>query len=283
MNQNTQQPDHPTAHSTPETGALPVAKPLNPDGEDEQRLSAIQRAWLAIPNWVFALIGIAIFLALFGDSIDHMRRVGFAKSGWWHKTKDGETIRLAWAYLLVLCTYVLIILAFVFRRPPKSRACRASEIIIPLIAAVWPLLPWIALRILDATGHKQAAAFQNFIIDKRITLNWFLAGGACVCIGNALDVWGYSYLFRSFSIVAEARELVVTGPYRIVRHPVYLGQIIAQAGIWICFAPFHIVWLCFFVFFAAMQLYRGQVEDEVLERAFGERYRRWREKTYWFI
>ncbi|MBU1647461.1 MAG: hypothetical protein KJ787_14105, partial [Gammaproteobacteria bacterium] len=122
-----------------------------------------------------------------------------------------------------------------------------------------------------------------FIFDLGMSFERFCVGAACVCAGNALDVWGYASLFRSVSIVAEARDLVVSGPYRLVRHPVYLGQIVAQAGVWLLFAPLHPVWISFFACFVAMQLYRGRVEDTVLERAFGERYRMWKDRTFWFV
>jgi hypothetical protein len=38
-------------------------------------------------------------------------------------------------------------------------------------------------------------------------------------------------LGRSFSIMAESRQLVTTGPYRFVRHPLYLAEEIAMVSI----------------------------------------------------
>lgn len=241
------------------------------------------RVWLGVPDWAFRLLGAAFFFGFFGWEIVDLVRAGFWESGVYYTLSDKGTIYVPWGRVLILLTYLLIASAFVFRLPPRSRADRPREIAIPLIAAFWPFLPWAIRAFLRSTGAEVAPAYQAFIFDAGLSYGRFCAGAACVCAGNALDVWGYAKLFRSVSIVAEARELIVSGPYRVVRHPVYLGQIIAQAGVWLFFAPLHFVWVSFLACFVAMQLYRGRVEDDVLERAFGERYRAWKDKTFWFV
>jgi protein-S-isoprenylcysteine O-methyltransferase Ste14 len=118
---------------------------------------------------------------------------------------------------------------------------------------------------------------------RQLSFATFASGTALVLVGNALDVWGYGKLFRSISIVPEARDLKVSGPYRFVRHPIYLGQMLAQAGVWLFFAQTHVVWIAFYACFVGMQLYRSRLEDRVLERAFGEPYLAWKRRTFWFV
>ena len=55
-------------------------------------------------------------------------------------------------------------------------------------------------------------------------------------IGNVGAVIALSQLGRSFSIMAESRRLVTTGPYRFVRHPLYLAEEIATIGLFLQFA-----------------------------------------------
>lgn len=48
--------------------------------------------------------------------------------------------------------------------------------------------------------------------------------------GLALTVTSKLYLNRSFGLVAANRGVKVGGPYRLVRHPMYLGYIITEFG-----------------------------------------------------
>ena len=56
------------------------------------------------------------------------------------------------------------------------------------------------------------------------------AGFALQLSGTAFQLYGKAALGRSFGIVAANRGVVVKGPYRFVRHPIYLGYLITHAG-----------------------------------------------------
>lgn len=252
------------------------------------------RAWMATPDWAFRLIGAGIFLALIGFEVwwfveeAGRKKGGFQEAFWsierfWVFPDNTRLNLLIYGRLLVLVTFVIIALSFIVRMPPIRRASRPREIIVPLIAALWPMFPFMLKNAwfkFDETGAREYAAFM---FDEHMPFYRFAIGSTLVVVGNALDVWAYSVLCRSLSVVAEARELKVAGPYRVVRHPVYLGQIIAQSGLWLFFAPPSWIWITFFGCFVAMQLYRSKVEDDVLEQAFGDRYREWKRKTLWFF
>ena len=49
-------------------------------------------------------------------------------------------------------------------------------------------------------------------------------------VGLAVQVAGKAVLGRSFGAVAANRGVVTAGPYRWVRHPIYLGYLISHAG-----------------------------------------------------
>jgi len=54
-----------------------------------------------------------------------------------------------------------------------------------------------------------------------------------VLIGNAGSIIALRQLGRSFSVMAEARQLVTSGLYRFVRHPLYLTEEIAIIGVFV--------------------------------------------------
>jgi len=56
------------------------------------------------------------------------------------------------------------------------------------------------------------------------------AGAALLLAGTAFEVYAKFFLGRSFGLVAADRGIVVRGPYRFVRHPIYLGYLVAHVG-----------------------------------------------------
>ena len=85
-------------------------------------------------------------------------------------------------------------------------------------------------------------------------------------IGSVGAVIALSQLGRSFSIMAESRQLATTGPYRVVRHPLYLAEEIATVGVFMQFASIYSA--LFLVMHIAFQLRRMRNEELVLTSRF---------------
>ncbi|MGY4602867.1 protein-S-isoprenylcysteine O-methyltransferase Ste14 [Bradyrhizobium sp. USDA 4474] len=60
---------------------------------------------------------------------------------------------------------------------------------------------------------------------------WSVVSTTLILMGSSLCFVVLRWLGKSFSIFAEARRLVTEGPYRIVRHPLYLCEGVALIGI----------------------------------------------------
>jgi protein-S-isoprenylcysteine O-methyltransferase Ste14 len=93
----------------------------------------------------------------------------------------------------------------------------------------------------------------------------FLSAGLAL-LGNALALAALNRLGTSFSIMSEARRLVTDGPYRFVRHPLYLTEEIAIVGI---FLPYW-SWAAGLLFLVhlAVQLTRLHNEERLLRETF---------------
>ncbi len=57
------------------------------------------------------------------------------------------------------------------------------------------------------------------------------SGAVLWLIGCVFGLWGVWALRYSFSIEPQARRLVVKGPYRFARHPIYAAYVLQYAGI----------------------------------------------------
>jgi protein-S-isoprenylcysteine O-methyltransferase Ste14 len=89
-----------------------------------------------------------------------------------------------------------------------------------------------------------------------------------VMIGSAGSIAALSQLGRSFSIMAESRRLVTSGPYRWVRHPLYVAEEIAVVGLFVQFAS---IWTALlFALQIAFQLRRMHNEETVLSASLPE-------------
>ena len=89
-----------------------------------------------------------------------------------------------------------------------------------------------------------------------------------ILIGTAGAVVALSQLGRSFSVMAESRQLVTSGPYQFVRHPLYLTEGIATIGLFMQFASGWTVLLL--AVQIGFQLRRMHNEEMVLTVSFPE-------------
>lgn len=142
--------------------------------------------------------------------------------------------------------YVVVLLAYLQRTDPRSRSRGVYEIIIPVVAT---LFPFSLLLTPVHPAVRQQPGLQE-------TVFWAMT------LATGFTVWALWYLRCSFSITVEVRELVTTGPYRLVRHPVYLGEIIAVGAV--CLWRFSATNLVLWVVFTALQLLRARLEERKL-------------------
>ena len=90
----------------------------------------------------------------------------------------------------------------------------------------------------------------------------YLVSLILVVTGTIFAIWAGLVLGRSISIVPEARRLITSGPYALVRHPLYLGEIVALLGVALQYLSAWALLLLFLQF--AFQLQRMQLLPSAL-------------------
>lgn len=102
----------------------------------------------------------------------------------------------------------IVVVLIVFRRPSST-----------LSKNPWDWFAGIAgsflILMVRPTGHAVAPDAVGFALQ---------------LLGTGFQLYGKVVLGRSFGIVAANRGVVVEGPYRLMRHPIYLGYLVTHAG-----------------------------------------------------
>ncbi|MBR0697377.1 isoprenylcysteine carboxylmethyltransferase family protein [Bradyrhizobium lablabi] len=109
---------------------------------------------------------------------------------------------------------------------------------------------------------------------------WSALSTTLILVGTSLSFVVLRWLGKSFSILAEARRLVTEGPYRIVRHPLYLCEGVALIGVTLQVLSPPAVLIA--VAIVLVQWRRMVNEEAILKRAFPE-YRAYAANTSFLI
>lgn len=150
------------------------------------------------------------------------------------------------------------ILAFLTRSPVKRR--QSSRLpILPIIAiAIWILFtavfPWLPLL--------------RIVPDELVIA---LVGTAITLAGLGFAIWARLHLGTNWSgqpMIKMDHQLIRTGPYKIVRNPIYTGILVAFAGTALVVGEFWAVialLIILVVFYAKIR-----TEEKFLQEEFGE-------------
>lgn len=151
---------------------------------------------------------------------------------------------LAWFGTVLVCAFYVLTIWCYLRRGP---AVATSRSVTAHLAAV--IATWVPFTLPLLHGSRPAAVQQTVAY-------------ALMVAGMTWAVWSLRSLGRNVSVLAQARAVVDTGPYRWVRHPLYAGEIVSALGLAIVANSLAAaaVWLAI----VALQGYRAVREEQVL-------------------
>jgi protein-S-isoprenylcysteine O-methyltransferase Ste14 len=108
--------------------------------------------------------------------------------------------------------------------------------------------------------------------------------GVAICIsGIASAIWARHYLGKNWGMPMTHKqepELVTTGPYRYVRHPIYSGMLLALLGTAIASSY---AWILVMVMVAIYFMYSALIEEKNMITIFPETYADYKNKTKMLI
>lgn len=101
-------------------------------------------------------------------------------------------------------------------------------------------------------------------------------------LGIGFAVWARVHLGRNWGMpmtLKENPELITTGPYAYVRHPIYTGILLAILGSGLV----SLFWLVIFVFAGAYFIYSARTEEKIMLNEFPDQYPAYMKRTKMLI
>lgn len=96
-------------------------------------------------------------------------------------------------------------------------------------------------------------------------------------VGTIVTVMSLISLGKCFAILPAVRSTVERGTYRLVRHPIYLGEFVLVLGCWLAKPTLNLAWIPIVVLLCIVV--RILAEERLLTRT--EDYRQYKERVVW--
>jgi protein-S-isoprenylcysteine O-methyltransferase Ste14 len=99
-----------------------------------------------------------------------------------------------------------------------------------------------------------------------------VAGSVLLLAGLGLAVWARFHLGRNWGMPMTRKdepELVTSGPYRFIRHPIYSGMLLALLGTAIAT---NLYWLVALAIMGVYFIYSARTEERLMADAFPQAY-----------
>jgi protein-S-isoprenylcysteine O-methyltransferase Ste14 len=179
-------------------------------------------------------------------------------AGLGHDGAAGATGVLRLIGTVLTCAFYALVIFCYLRRGPAAATSGSVTAHAAALAATW--LPF-ALPLLHGTPP---GAVGQAVSDVLLVL------------GTTWAVWSLHSLGRNVSVLAQVRGLADGGPYRWVRHPLYLGEIVSSLGVTV--AANSLAAVAVWLVLCGLQVYRARREEQVLLQALPG-YRGYRSRT----
>ena len=183
----------------------------------------------------------------------------------------------AWPYYLFYSVTVLWIAEFVIfpshLKKQSKQEKKSFFFILQFILIIIVLNFILGLMNIGILESDQTRALFNYI------------GITLYVIGLSLRYISIIHLGRFFTrhvAVSDTHELISSGPYKILRHPLYLGLFLLSTSVPLFFSNILLTPLAY-VLMGYILNHRMVIEEHILETNLGQTYSTWKQSRYKFI
>jgi protein-S-isoprenylcysteine O-methyltransferase Ste14 len=180
---------------------------------------------------------------------------------------------------------------------PESVRVGVTAMLQAVIYSGWALfwLGWLAASVSAKRGSRRGAgrrirsvaALGVFVMARLVHVGSLavhdpalaVAGTMLFAGGLAVAVWARVNMGRNWGMpmtLKDEPELVTSGPYRLVRHPIYSGILLATLGTALAV---NLDWLILLAVLGAYFLYSAKVEEQLMTDQFPAVYPAYRNDT----
>ncbi len=172
-------------------------------------------------------------------------------------------------YLAILAVFnIMIGYALLISRNLHQEPQGFGEVFIPLLATFW-MYVYNIIAVIHPPG--------NVLVVPREYLGLSVLAGMYVAIaGLVIALVAISDMRRSFSILVQVRDIITSGLYRYVRHPIYCGHVITMFGF--ALLDPRIYSILFVAIGIGLTFFRASLEERKLCQ-FSQEYRRYKQNT----
>ncbi|TPI41483.1 isoprenylcysteine carboxylmethyltransferase family protein [Mesorhizobium sp. B2-9-1] len=163
---------------------------------------------------------------------------------------DTSAITLAVVTQLTSTVFLLLQLVMTISRLPAQATARGIEPRITSVAGTFLILVAMVLTRPVESGAVQVTAL------------------CLIFVGTSSSIFCLNWLGRSFSLMATARRLVTTGPYSVVRHPLYICEAVFVVGMIV--SHFSVLMVALGILQFSLQYRRAMNEEAILRQTFPE-------------
>ena len=160
------------------------------------------------------------------------------------------------------------------RRPAKRKVARIFTVLNTVLLYLGFLLVLLGRGISGSLGL--------LFVPQTISIN--VTGAVFAVIGIAFAIWSRQSLRNNWSgvvAITEGQEFIRSGPYAIVRHPIYAGMLLALLGTMLVSST--VGSLLGFVLAILSLWQKGSIEEQFLMVEFGEQYANYQREVKFLI